>query len=40
MIRINLLPKEIRDKGKGMDWIILGLALIVLFAVGAMGSYA
>lgn len=39
MIKVNLLPKEIQDKGKGVEWVILGGALIGLFAVVAMSSY-
>ncbi|MBI2915826.1 MAG: PilN domain-containing protein [Elusimicrobia bacterium] len=33
MIKINLLPKELQEKGKGLDWIILGYALIGCMAI-------
>lgn len=39
MIKINLLPKELQEKGKGADWIILGYGVIVLFALIALSSY-
>ena len=39
MIKINLLPKEIQDKGKGIEWVVLGAGLIVLFAMGAGVQY-
>lgn len=39
MIKINLLPKEIQDKGKGVEWVILGGALIGLFMLIGMASY-
>lgn len=39
MIRINLLPKELQDKGKGQDWIILAYGVLVIFAFAATGFY-
>lgn len=39
MIKINLLPKEIQEKGKGSEWVILGSILIGLFALAGMSSY-
>ena len=39
MIRVNLLPKEIQEKGKGAEWVILGFVLIGIFAALAMTSY-
>jgi Tfp pilus assembly protein PilN len=39
MIKINLLPEEIQEKGKGMDWIILGFTAIVIFTSVSIGSY-
>ncbi len=39
MIRINLLPKEIREKGKGMGWIVLGGVVVVAVGLIAMSSY-
>lgn len=39
MIKINLLPKELQEKEKSLDWIILGYAVIGLVALLAAGSY-
>ncbi len=39
MIRINLLPKELQDKGKGQDWLIVAYASLALIMVGATGVY-
>lgn len=39
MIKINLIPREIQEKGKGVEWIILGVGLILLTALIAMTSY-
>ncbi len=39
MIRINLLPKEVREKGKGTEWIPLGAVVVVLFGTFAMASF-
>ena len=39
MIRINLLPKETRDKGKGTEWVILAALVLVLFGLLGAGSY-
>ncbi|OGR83701.1 MAG: hypothetical protein A2901_07195 [Elusimicrobia bacterium RIFCSPLOWO2_01_FULL_54_10] len=35
MIRINLLPKEVREKGKGTEWVVLAcLILTVMLLFG------
>jgi Tfp pilus assembly protein PilN len=39
MIKINLLPREFQDKGKGQDWVILGYGCLVLLALAGAGSY-
>ncbi len=39
MIKINLLPKEIQERGKGVEWVIFGGALIGACAVIAISSY-
>ena len=39
MIKINLLPKELQEKGKGADWVVLGYGVIGLVAVGGMLFY-
>ena len=40
MIKINLLPKELQEKGKGLDWIILGYGVILFFALMGMSLYS
>ena len=40
MIRIDLLPKEIRDKGKGTDWVILAFLVLMVFALLGAGTYS
>lgn len=32
MIKINLLPKDVQEKGKGMEWVVLGVAALLIFA--------
>lgn len=39
MIKINLLPKEVQEKGRGTDYVILGCAVVVLFIVFGTISY-
>lgn len=39
MIKVNLLPKEFQEKGKGQDWVVLGYAVVVLLAVIALGAF-
>ena len=39
MIKINLLPKELREKDKGLDWVIVGYALIGFLALAAASLY-
>ena len=39
MIRINLLPKELQDKGKGQDWLIVAYASLALMMLSASGVY-
>ncbi len=39
MIRINLLPKELQDKGKGQDWLIVAYASLALVLLSASGVY-
>jgi len=39
MIKINLLPKEIQEKGKGMEWVILGGALVGIYVIFALSYY-
>ena len=40
MIRINLLPKEVQERGKGVEWVALGVLILILFLFGAMAHYA
>lgn len=40
MIRINLLPKELQDKGKGADWVIAGYGLILVLGFFSGINYA
>lgn len=39
MIRVNLLPKELQEKGKGLEYVVLGGAVIGLFALTGTGIY-
>lgn len=39
MIKVNLLPRELQDRGKGQDWVILGYGLLVIVALGGMIFY-
>lgn len=39
MIRINLLPKEVQERGKGVEWIILGCFVLGCFGLVGMASY-
>lgn len=39
MIKINLLPKELQEKGKGVEYVVLGGALIGLIALTGSGIY-
>lgn len=39
MIKVNLLPKELQEKGKGLEYVVLGGVLIGLFALTGGGIY-
>ena len=39
MIKINLLPKDVQEKGKGVEWIFLGAGAILLFFIGGFSVY-
>jgi len=39
MIKINLLPKEVQERGKGVEWVFLGTAVLFIFAAVALFSY-
>lgn len=39
MIKINLLPKELQEKDKGLDWIILGYAIIGIMVIAGTALY-
>ncbi len=39
MIKINLLPKELQDKGKGQDWLIVAYASLALMTFASAGIY-
>ena len=36
MIKINLLPKEVQDKGKGVEYVILGGALLAMTVISLL----
>lgn len=40
MIKVNLLPKELQDKGKSSDWIIIGYGFIGIVFMFAIISYS
>ena len=40
MIKINLLPKELQEKDKSVDWVIVGYAGVFLIVLFAIGSYS
>ena len=39
MIKINLLPKELQEKDKGLDWVILGYAIIGILIIAGTSIY-
>lgn len=39
MIRVNLLPKEVRDKGKGTEWVVLACLALVIFGLLGAASH-